>query len=105
MGEDNRLGTVVEGSDVTEQLIAEREVADLISEASEGRLDRRLEVAHYEGFMRTIAGGVNELLGAIVRPLHEIKRVVSALADGDLTQKKAKEKKRRRKRKKEMKKT
>merc|ERR1712000_672355 len=87
MGEDNRLGTVVEGSDVTEQLIAEREVADLISEASEGRLDRRLEVAHYEGFMRTIAGGVNELLEAIVRPLHEIKRVVSALADGDLTQK------------------
>ncbi|WP_027852310.1 methyl-accepting chemotaxis protein [Marinobacterium litorale] len=85
--EDNRLGTVVEWSDVTEQLIAEREVADLISEASEGRLDRRLEVAHYEGFMRTIAGGVNELLEAIVRPLHEIKRVVSALADGDLTQK------------------
>lgn len=84
--EGSRLGTVVEWQDVTEQLIAEQEIEALINEASSGSLERRLDTGSYAGFMGTIAGGVNELLEAIVEPLKEAKRVASALAEGDLTQ-------------------
>ena len=81
-----RLGTVVEWADITDQLVAESEVELMIQNASKGQLDQRLDTALYSGFMSNIAIGVNQLLDAIVQPLGEVKRVISALAEGDLTQ-------------------
>ncbi|WP_136681369.1 methyl-accepting chemotaxis protein [Neptunomonas sp. XY-337] len=81
-----RLGTVVEWADVTDQLQAEDAVAKLIHGASSGDLSQRLDADVYSGFMRTIATGVNEMLDAVVEPVRETKRVLSGLADGDLTQ-------------------
>ena len=84
--QDNRLGTVVEWTDVTDQLIAENEVEQLIQQASMGQLDQRLDVDVYNGFMKNIAGGVNQMLDAVVTPVREVKSVLEALAKGDLTQ-------------------
>ncbi|MGH1462012.1 MAG: methyl-accepting chemotaxis protein [Neptuniibacter sp.] len=81
-----RLGTVVEWVDVTDQLIAEDQVQELIDNATHGELDQRLNVEIYNGFMRNVASGVNQMLDAVVDPLREVKRVLGALADGDLTQ-------------------
>ncbi|WP_415885139.1 methyl-accepting chemotaxis protein [Neptuniibacter sp. QD37_6] len=81
-----RLGTVVEWMDITDQLIAEEQVANLIQKASQGELSERLDVAIYSGFMENIASGVNQMLDAVVEPLREVKRVLSAMSDGDLTQ-------------------
>ncbi len=82
----NRLGTVVEWLDITDQLIAEEQVEQLIEKASHGELDQRLDVEIYSGFMRNIALGVNQMLDAVVEPLREVKHVLGALAEGDLTQ-------------------
>ncbi|WP_272885314.1 methyl-accepting chemotaxis protein [Aliamphritea ceti] len=82
----DRLGTVVEWADVTDQLIAENEVEQLIQQASMGQLDKRLDVDVYNGFMKNIAGGVNQMLDAVVAPMREVKSVLEALAKGDLTQ-------------------
>lgn len=82
----NRLGTVVEWMDITDQLIAEEQVEQLIEKASHGELDERLDVQIYTGFMQNIASGVNQMLDAVVEPLREVKRVLNALSEGDLTQ-------------------
>ena len=81
-----RLGTVVEWADITDQLIAESQVEQMIQKASRGELDQRLDTELYSGFMNNISTGVNQLLDAIVVPVREVKRVISALAEGDLTQ-------------------
>jgi len=81
-----RLGTVVEWQDVTDQLQAETAIERLISGASDGQLDQRLDETIYSGFMRNVASGVNQMLDTIVTPIREAKRVLVAMADGDLTQ-------------------
>ncbi|WP_415900698.1 methyl-accepting chemotaxis protein [Neptuniibacter sp. QD48_11] len=81
-----RLGTVVEWMDITDQLVAEDQVANLIQKASQGELNERLDVELYSGFMANIASGVNQMLDAVVEPLREVKRVLNAMSDGDLTQ-------------------
>lgn len=81
-----RLGTVVEWVDVTDQLNAQDQIQQLIEEATQGELDQRLDVELYNGFMRNVASGVNQMLDAVVDPLREVKRVLGALAEGDLTQ-------------------
>ncbi len=82
-----RLGTVVEWADVTDQLIAEEQVDNLIRQASMGQLDERLDASIYTGFMNQIATGVNQMLDAVVEPMREVKRVLQSLSQGDLTQK------------------
>jgi methyl-accepting chemotaxis protein len=84
--EGERLGTVVEWLDVTDQLQAEKAIEDMIRSASQGQLSERLDSAAYSGFMQNVASGVNEMLDTIVEPVREAKRVLIALADGDLTQ-------------------
>jgi methyl-accepting chemotaxis protein len=84
--EGERLGTVVEWVDVTDQLQAERAIEDMINSASQGQLSERLDAAAYSGFMQNVASGVNQMLDTIVEPVREAKRVLIALADGDLTQ-------------------
>ena len=80
----SRLGTVVEWGDITEQLDAERQVEKLINQALAGELDQRLETQNYQGFMRTIGDGVNQMLDTVVMPVKEVRRVLSLLAEGNL---------------------
>jgi len=84
--DNNRLGTVVEWQDITDQLRAENEIEQLIANAAQGQLDKRLAAEDYAGFTQTVASGVNALLDAVVEPLRDIKRVLAALSEGDLTQ-------------------
>ena len=81
-----RLGTSVEWQDMTQQLNAEQQVETLISEAIDGKLDSRLETASFDGFMKTLSDGINQLMDAVVVPLKEIKRVIGNMAEGDLSQ-------------------
>jgi methyl-accepting chemotaxis protein len=86
VNDTERLGTVVEWKDVTDQLKAEDAIQKLIQDASNGQLSERLDETVYSGFMKTIAQGVNTMLDAVVEPMRESKRVLTAMADGDLTQ-------------------
>ncbi|PIE25534.1 MAG: chemotaxis protein [Neptuniibacter caesariensis] len=80
-----RLGTVAEWKDITDQLIAEEQVENLIHKASCGELNERLNEQLYTGFMRNIAEGINLMLDAVIEPVREVQRVLSALSEGDLT--------------------
>ncbi|MGE0384409.1 MAG: methyl-accepting chemotaxis protein [Gammaproteobacteria bacterium] len=80
----SRMGTVVEWTDLTEQRDAERDIERIIADASAGRLDSRLDAARYDGFMRQLAGGVNQMLDAIVGPLNTAAQCVARIAAGDV---------------------
>ena len=84
--EGSRLGTAVEWQDITQQLNAEHQVETLIADAIEGKLDARLDTQGYEGFMKTLSEGINKLMDAVVTPLQEVKRVITCLAEGDISQ-------------------
>jgi methyl-accepting chemotaxis protein len=83
--ENNRLGAVVEWTDVTQQLLAEADVEKIIEDASIGILDSRLNAEQYTGFTGNVARGMNQMLDAIVAPISEVQRVVADLAEGNLS--------------------
>ena len=55
----------------------------------EGRLTERVELHGAGGLWSAAAGSVNGLIDDLVRPTNEVARVISAVADGDLSQKMA----------------
>jgi methyl-accepting chemotaxis protein len=79
------MGNMVEWKDITEQKDAERQVQRLIDAATRGDLEQRVDVSAYEGFMKGLGGGINNLLDALVKPLRASADVIKALADGNLT--------------------
>ena len=81
----NYMGNMVEWRDITEQKDAERQVQGLIDAAIRGDLDQRVNVNSYEGFMKGLGEGINNLLDALVIPLRASAGVIKSLAEGDLT--------------------
>ena len=80
------MGNMVEWKDITEEKDAERQIQVLIDAAIDGKLDTRIDAENYSGFMKGLADGINKLMNAVVEPLQESKRVMTSLAEGDLTQ-------------------
>jgi len=79
------MGNMVEWKDITEQKDAERQIDNLIEAAIEGKLDERINADEYEGFLKGLGGGINKLMDAVVGPLKESQKTLTALAEGDLT--------------------
>ncbi|PZA15256.1 HAMP domain-containing methyl-accepting chemotaxis protein [Parazoarcus communis] len=78
----NNLNTAIEAVNA---LIAD---AVMLSQAAvEGRLDTRADASRHQGDYRKIVEGVNHTLDAVIAPINEVKRVMVALSEGDLTQK------------------
>lgn len=61
------------------------DVARLVDAASAGRLNERADDARHWGDYRRIVSGMNQTLDAIVGPVTETTRVMSTIAQGDLT--------------------
>ena len=80
-----RLGTVVEWRDVTQELLIRDEVAGLVDAAIRGDLTRRIDLAGKDGFMLRLAEGINALTTTVARSLDEIADFLRALAEGDLS--------------------
>lgn len=80
------MGNMVEWKDITEQKDAERQIEGMIDGAVAGQLDKRIATEDYTGFLRGLGEGINKLMDAVVEPVQETKRIISGLAEGDLTQ-------------------
>ncbi|UCV24990.1 chemotaxis protein [Ferribacterium limneticum] len=81
-----RLGTVGEWVDRTAELNAQRSVAALVSQASAGDLEARLDTSTLEGFYKELGTGINSLVETSGAAIGEIANLLSRVADGDLTQ-------------------
>ena len=67
------------------------DVQNLAKAVVEGRLDERGDDTRHRGQFKEVVRGLNELVEAIVDPINEIKRVMGAMSNGDLTQSISKE--------------
>ena len=83
-GDGERTGYVVDWSDRTEQVEAERQVAAVIEAAAEGDLDRRIDTGALDGFMGQLAEAINRLVETIVAPVRRTIDLSEMLAAGDL---------------------
>ncbi|NMP31377.1 PAS domain-containing protein [Thalassotalea sp. M1531] len=82
----NHVGNAVQWLDLTEQKDAQGQVEGLINAAISGQLDRRIDTAHYQGFMAALGNNINGLMDAIIEPINDAIEVAQALAEGNLTQ-------------------
>ncbi len=86
LGPDGQyMGNMVEWQDLTEQKDAERQLAGLVKAAANGDLEQRLDTTTYNGFMKGLGDGINDMMDAIVAPIRESIDVIQALSEGDLT--------------------
>ncbi|HEX4895678.1 MAG TPA: methyl-accepting chemotaxis protein [Solimonas sp.] len=81
-----RLGTVVEWKNRTEEVAVEAEVANIVQAAAAGDFKRRVSMEGKQGFFAQLATNINQLLETSEVGLNEVVRVLGALAQGDLTQ-------------------
>lgn len=82
-----RLGTVVEWNDRTQEVNAENEVNAMIDSAGKGDYSVRMDMEGKVGFFEKLAFGLNQLVETTDIAINDVVRVLSSLAQGDLTQK------------------
>ncbi|MFG3449623.1 methyl-accepting chemotaxis protein [Stenotrophomonas sp. NPDC047960] len=82
-----RVGFAVEWHDRTQELALETAMAEIVGAAARGDLDRRLSpAAGGSAFMDGLTIGINQLLERVGSTVGDLRRVLSALAKGDLGQ-------------------
>ncbi len=81
----NRLGTVVEWDDRTDEVRTEQEIDAIVDAASNGDLSRRVDARGKQGFQLKLAEGLNRLLTISDSVVSDTIRVFDALAHGNLT--------------------
>ena len=80
-----QIGVVTELRDRTEALAMQDEVAEVLRAAAAGDFSRRIRIDDKHGFLRVIAGNIDQLLEATSHSLEAMQQVLAALAGGDLT--------------------
>lgn len=84
--EGQRIGTVVEWADRTAEVAIEKEVAAMVSAAGLGDFTRQINMENKEGFFANLSRGLNELVSTIEIALNDIRRMLGAMARGDLSE-------------------
>lgn len=83
---NERIGSVVEWSDRTQEVAIENELNSLIAAANDGDLSNRIDLANKQGFFRTLSEGLNGLVALADDVISNTSRVMDALANGRLTE-------------------
>jgi len=82
-----RLGTVVEWADRTNEVAIERELENLIEAAVAGDFEKRIDPQGKDGFYLALTANLNRLVETCASGMNDVARVLDAMAKGDLTQK------------------
>ncbi|MEZ5932120.1 MAG: methyl-accepting chemotaxis protein [Alphaproteobacteria bacterium] len=84
-GDGQRLGTVVEWRDLTEELAIQGEIDKVVEAAGAGDFSRRIDTAGRQGTLARLAGGINHLTNLVEGATTDLGAVLAALAEGNLT--------------------
>ncbi|MDB3935642.1 methyl-accepting chemotaxis protein [Granulosicoccus sp.] len=87
MDNGDKVGTIVEWVDRTQELKNERAVQELIDAAAQGNLSQRIDINQSSGSNQNLSVSMNKLMGVNDRSVGEVQRVFAAIAKGDLTAK------------------
>ncbi len=80
-----RIGTVVEWLDRTNEVKIEQEIAAIVNDVKAGQLRTRIETVDKEGFFETLSVGINELTEGIDHVFSDISRTMQSMSRGDLS--------------------
>ncbi len=80
-----RLGSVIEWTDRTAEVVIEKEVASIVNGAVQGDFTRRMSLEGKDKFFTQLCEAINRLMETSEKGLNEVVRMLSALAKGDLT--------------------
>lgn len=81
---NNRLGSVIEWRDVTNELAVQQEVDNVVKAVVNGDFSQSISLDDKEGFMAGLAQSINNLKDTVSEVFNEIALSLSALAKGDL---------------------
>jgi len=81
---NERLGTVVEWLDRTEEVEVEQEVEQIIEAANKGELASRATLEGRTGFFKQLAMGLNSLMSITENVVNDMVRILGAMVDGKL---------------------
>lgn len=84
--QNQRIGTVIEWQDRTQQVAVEKEIANVVKEAGQGQLSERLSLQGKDEFQTMLAEQLNTLMNVNQQVVADTQRVFGALAAGDLSQ-------------------
>jgi len=84
--QNRRLGVAAEWIERTEEIRVETEVADAIRAAVNGDFKYRIDAGELGGFYEQAGTGINQLMQICHDGLEDVVRVLSAIAQGDLTE-------------------
>ena len=85
--EGERVGTVVEWEDRTNEVSIEKEIDAAVDAAAKGDFSRSLSLEGKEGFFHSLSTGLNRLLSTTEMALGDVNQVVRGMSTGDLTTK------------------
>ncbi|MBB1074440.1 chemotaxis protein [Rhodoferax sp. 4810] len=80
------MGRITQWLDRTDELASENELDALVEAATQGDFSGRLRLDNQTGFFAKIFAGMNTLVQTSEQGLNDVARVLSAVAEGDLTQ-------------------
>ncbi|WP_103716460.1 methyl-accepting chemotaxis protein [Bosea psychrotolerans] len=80
-----RFGTAVEWLELTDELAASAEVADMVAAAADGDFSRRVPLAGKPEALMRIAEGINSINALVEDAVGEFAGVLGGLSEGDLT--------------------
>jgi methyl-accepting chemotaxis protein len=80
-----RLGTIIEWRDLTEELQIEEEISGIVAGAVRGDFSNRVDLAGKTGFFLTVSEGINKLAGNVSAVAEDLAAVLQSLSHGDLT--------------------
>jgi methyl-accepting chemotaxis protein len=81
-----RLGTVVEWNDRTEEVAVEKEVDKIIESAGAGDLTVRATIENKKGFFKILSVGLNRLVGISENVINDTARILDAMSSGKLSE-------------------
>ena len=80
-------GRVLEWQDVTDTLAVEEQIASVLSAATQGNFQTRVDSTSSDPFISLVASGMNDLSGRVSDFLTKTSAVLEHVVDGDLTAK------------------
>ncbi|MBI1208715.1 MAG: HAMP domain-containing protein [Azospirillum sp.] len=84
-----RLGTVIEWQDLTDELAIEEEIRGMVESAVRGDFNRRIALDGKVGFFEAVSHGINQLAANVAGAAEELAGMLEALAKGDLSRRMA----------------
>lgn len=82
------LGRMTQWSDRTAEVLAEKEIGRLVSEALAGNLSQRADTSKLpHGFVRDTGVGINQILDAVIGPLSVAAKYVEEISKGHIPSK------------------